>query len=131
MMFGALNAGGMASMSGATMEEIREWLRQQNAGKVAMHTYSRDSFPLDPDRSPYPSDEWAREGTIASTVRELAEPIWRDYCIRHRMEWPLYSVELLDGTSLDLDAPIGNEVGEPLSDGIRRVYVRFCQVKET
>ena len=114
-------------MSGATMEDIREWLRQQNAGKVAMHTYSRDSFPLDPD--PWTDNEWAREGTIASTVRELAEPIWRDYCIRHRMEWPLYRVELLDGTPLDLDAPIGDEVGELLSDGIRRVRVRFRKIQ--
>ena len=130
MMLGGLNAGGMASMSGATMEEIREWLRQQNAGKVAMHTYSRDSFPLDPDRSPYPSDEWAWEGTTASTVRELAEPIWGDYCIRHRMEWSPYALELLDGTPLDLDQPIGDEVGELLSNGIRRVWVRFRHAKE-
>ena len=113
-------------MSGATMEDIREWLRQQNAGKVALHTYSRDSFPLDA----HPDDEWAWNGAAASTWREVADRVWSDYCIRHHLEWPPYALELLDGTPLDLDQPIGDGVGELLSDGIRRVYVRFRQVEE-
>ena len=113
-----------------TLEEYFELRRRQNlaAGTLRLHTYSRDSFPLDPD--PYRDDEWARTGTTASTVRELADPIWGDYCIRHQGKQTPYAVELLDGTPLDLDQPIGDEVGELLSNGTRRVCVRFRQVKE-
>lgn len=106
-----------------TMDDIRADFLRRNTDRVMLHTFSRLSFPEDAR-----DDEWGWYGTTASTLREVADPIWRDYCVRHHLELPRYTVELLDGTMLDLDAPVG-EIGELRSNGRRDVLVRFKPVK--